>query len=165
MKMKKNVINEVGLTLQVVLYVATDNPKIPTLEEFQTWAGAALTDLAKDALELCIRIVDPEESARLNHQYRGKNKPTNVLSFDYGKDETDEALRLLGDLVICADVVAQEAKEQNKTAAAHWAHMTVHGVLHLLGYDHQDDEAADKMEALETKILKQLGFADPYQIN
>ena len=110
--------------------------------------------------QLSIRIVNEAESAELNAHYRHKQGATNILSFPVppGLPEL-----LLGDLAICAAVVAREAQEQNKSADAHWAHMTVHGVLHLKGYDHEEPAEADAMEALERRILGQLGYADPYQ--
>ena len=124
----------------------------------RTWAAAALQCAPGD---LTIRIVGKKESHALNKRYRGKDKPTNVLSF---QGETDTpAMPVLGDLVICAPVVAQEAKEQGKAARAHWAHMVVHGCLHLLGYDHEKDREANRMEAQEKQIMKTLGFPDPYR--
>ncbi|KZZ19879.1 rRNA maturation RNase YbeY, partial [Oleiphilus sp. HI0080] len=111
--------------------------------------------------ELTIRVVDTPEIQELNANYRDKDKPTNVLSFPFEAPEHIE-LDLLGDLIICAQVVNAEAKEQNKDEKSHWAHMTVHGVLHLLGYDHIDDIEADEMEGLEIKILHELGYANPY---
>ena len=135
--------------------------RTPTDARFRRWARAGLEG-RRDAAELSIRIVTASESRRLNRHYRGQDKPTNVLSFPCS---APAGLKLapLGDLVICATVVAREAKEQDKPAEAHWAHMTVHGVLHLLGYDHEKNSAAKGMEALETKILAQLGYPDPYQ--
>jgi probable rRNA maturation factor len=111
---------------------------------------------------LCVRMAGAAESRRLNHAYRGKDKPTNVLSFPAAPPE--RALTgALGDLVICAPVVASEAREQGKRLAAHWAHMVVHGTLHLLGYDHEAARAARAMEALEVEILRGLRFDDPYR--
>ena len=106
---------------------------------------------------LTIRVVGTAESRQLNRTWRGKDKPTNVLSFPAG-DVADE----LGDLAICAPVVAREAREQGKALQAHWAHMVVHGVLHLLGYDHENDRDAGRMETKEAGILKQFGYPDPY---
>ena len=136
--------------------------RAPTLAQFRRWAMAALQDRDRDA-ELSIRIVTATESRRLNARYRNQDKPTNVLSFPC---PPPAALKLaaLGDLVICAQVVAREAKQQGKRADAHWAHMTVHGVLHLLGYDHLKKHEAERMEALETDILARLGYPDPYQL-
>ena len=130
---------------------------IPSSASLRTFARAALP---KRFGELTIRIVDEAESHALNKHYRGKDKPTNVLSF-----HGEPALRgaVLGDLVICAPVVAREAVEQNKTAREHWAHLVVHGCLHLQGYDHEQEAEATAMEAREVRILKKLGFADPYQ--
>lgn len=124
-------------------------------------AAATLRAFAQAALparhgELTIRIVGEDESRALNAGYRGKDKPTNVLSFPGGGG-------MLGDLVICAPVVAREALEQGKQARAHWAHMVVHGCLHLRGYDHEHELDAQRMEAREKRILRGLGFADPYQ--
>ncbi|MGI9302380.1 MAG: rRNA maturation RNase YbeY [Gammaproteobacteria bacterium] len=133
---------------------------VPPEEDFRRWAGAALSEHDTDA-ELGIRIVDEEESQALNRQYRGKDKPTNVLSFPAElPDGIDHPL--LGDLVICAPVMSREADEQGKDSAAHWAHLVIHGVLHLLGYDHQQDAAAHDMERLEIQILAGLGYPDPY---
>ncbi|HVT34911.1 MAG TPA: rRNA maturation RNase YbeY [Nevskiaceae bacterium] len=128
---------------------------VPAGSSLRAWAQAAL---GRARGELTIRIVDAGESHALNKQYRGKDKPTNVLSF-----QGDRAAQTLGDLVICAPVVAREAREQGKSPRAHWAHMVVHGCLHLIGYDHERDRDAEKMEALEKKILRKLGYPDPYQ--
>lgn len=111
--------------------------------------------------ELSVRIVDEDESQALNLQYRGKDKPTNVLSFPCELPDGVE-LPLLGDLVICAQVVAKEALEQGKVLHAHWAHMVVHGTLHLLGYDHIEDGEAEEMEAIEIQVLLELGYPNPY---
>ncbi len=113
--------------------------------------------------EITVRIVDKGESQRLNSEYRDKNKPTNVLSFPFEAPPGIE-LDLLGDLVICADIVSQEAQQQNKSALHHWYHMLVHGSLHLMGFDHIKDHEADQMEALEIAILAKIGVDDPYQV-
>ncbi|REL26318.1 rRNA maturation RNase YbeY [Thalassotalea euphylliae] len=139
-----------------------DSALLPSDEDFQRWADAALLQYNKP-FEVTIRLVDIAESQSLNHTYRDKDKPTNVLSFPFEVPEGIE-MDLLGDLVICAQVVEKEAKEQNKTSAAHWAHMTIHGCLHLLGFDHISDDEAEEMEALEIDILKNLGFNNPYEI-
>lgn len=128
---------------------------IPSPARLRRVAAAALADDCCGALTL--RIVDADESQALNRDFRGKDAPTNVLSFGY-----DDVPELLGDVVICADVVAREAAAQGKSAAAHWAHMVVHGCLHLQGFDHQSDAEAARMEALETAILARLGFGNPY---
>lgn len=135
--------------------------KVPSHQQFQSWLEQVLTQYQR-SFELTIRIVSEQESQALNHQYRYKDSSTNVLSFPFEVPEGIE-LDLLGDLVICADVVEREAIEQQKTSLAHWAHMTVHGCLHLLGYDHIVDQDAEEMEALEIDILQQLGFNNPYQ--
>ncbi|WP_237055010.1 rRNA maturation RNase YbeY [Microbulbifer sediminum] len=134
---------------------------LPTDDQLALWASAALGE-QRDSAELSVRIVDEAESRELNLQYRGKDKPTNVLSFPADLPP-DLALPLLGDLVICAPVVAAEAEQQHKGLFAHWAHMMVHGTLHLLGYDHIEDAEAETMENLETRILGDLGFPDPYR--
>jgi probable rRNA maturation factor len=127
----------------------------------QSWAELALQEVVEDC-ELSIRLVDESESADLNSTYRGKTGATNVLSFPF---DTEIALepKLLGDLVICVPVLRREALAQSKAEADHWAHLIVHGCLHLLGYDHIDDEQAKEMEALETRMLKSLAINDPYQ--
>ncbi len=144
--------------------IAIQNPSaetdIPTDIQLIQWAKAALDTRCEQA-EITIRIVDPTEGAALNAQYRHKDGPTNVLSFSYPPPMGMEAL-LLGDIVICAAVVAAEAKDQHKPLQAHWAHMVVHGVLHLLGYDHEQARDAVTMEALENRILKALDFEPPY---
>lgn len=130
---------------------------IPSPAALREWASAALG--AAEG-ELTIRIVDEAESHELNRRYRGKDKSTNVLSFPYDGDML--GMPVLGDLVICAPVVQREAREQGKDARAHWAHMVVHGCLHLLGYDHEKDDEAEVMESRERQVLAGLGFDDPY---
>ena len=132
----------------------------PENAQIEQWIAASLDHYGKEA-EVCIRIVENDEMIALNHQYRGKNKTTNVLSFPTDFPEELE-LPLLGDVIICADVVAREAMEQGKTPEAHWAHMVVHGMLHLLGYDHIEDTEANVMEKLETDILLRLHYPAPY---
>lgn len=131
----------------------------PTDDELQHYVLETLPSDHHDT-ELCIRIVEAEEGAQLNEKYRDKTGPTNVLSFPC--DVQISELKLLGDLVICAPVVAKEAEAQSKPEPAHWAHMVVHGVLHLLGYDHIGEHDALLMEAEERAILARLGFPDPY---
>ena len=133
---------------------------LPTAEEIEQWATAAVQPQS-DEVEMTVRIVDEAESHELNLNYRGKDRPTNVLSFPFECPDEVE-LPLLGDLVICRQVVESEAQEQDKPLMAHWAHMVVHGSLHLLGYDHIEDDEAEEMESLETQIMTGLGFADPY---
>ncbi|WP_312595713.1 rRNA maturation RNase YbeY [Stutzerimonas nitrititolerans] len=133
----------------------------PGDEDFRRWCELALRQRSADT-ELTIRLVDEAEGRELNHTWRQKDYATNVLSFP--ADVPDELLDipLLGDLVICVPVVAREAAEQGKPLEAHWAHLVIHGCLHLLGYDHIDDAEADEMEALERQLLAELGHPDPY---
>lgn len=143
------------------LQIASENiDGLPTLEQIEQWATAAVQPESDD-VEMTVRIVDEAESQTLNRTYRAKDRPTNVLSFPF-ECPTEVSLPLLGDLVICRQVVEYEAAEQEKPLMAHWAHMVVHGSLHLLGYDHIDDTEAEEMESLETKIMQGLGFVDPY---
>jgi probable rRNA maturation factor len=135
--------------------------EVPTAQLIQQWTESALKQVSEDC-ELSIRLVDETESAELNETYRGKVGPTNVLSFPFDT-EIELAPKLLGDLVICVPVVEREAKAQSKLSEHHWAHMVVHGCLHLLGYDHVDDADAVEMETLETEILTSLAIKDPYQ--
>lgn len=139
--------------LDFSLQLASQAAGIPSASQFRRWVRAAL----RVETSLAIRIVDEEEGRQLNASYRGKDYATNVLTFPL----TEEPL-LMGDIVICAPVVAQEAMEQGKPLLAHYAHMTVHGVLHLHGYDHEIDAQADLMEAMEVAALYKLGFANPY---
>ena len=135
----------------------------PDEQELQAWVDAALSDFGQDT-EIVVRIVDEQEIAELNTYYRHKPGPTNILSFPFEMPEGFEGieLNLLGDLVICAAIVEKEAREQGKQLAHHWAHIVVHGVLHLLGYDHIDDDEAELMESREIAILKQLSINNPY---
>ena len=144
-------------------YATASRKGVPAPASFRRWVEAALKGARRrKATEVAIRIVDADEGQALNLQYRGRDYATNVLSFPADLPP-GLALPLIGDLVICAPVVAREAAEQGKKAADHWAHMTVHGTLHLLGYDHIEDGEAEAMEALETRILAGLGISDPYQ--
>ena len=133
---------------------------IPADKAFRRWVEAALSG-RRESAELVIRVVDEEEGRQLNRRYRGKDSATNVLSFPFEAPAMVET-ELLGDLVVCAPVVVREAQEQAKAADAHWAHLTVHGLLHLLGFDHQNEREAAAMEKLEIVILAELGFPDPY---
>ena len=150
--------------LDVAVSYAVPRAGVPAAASFRRWAEAALRGRIREA-DLAIRLVDAAEGQALNRHYRGKDYATNVLSFPA---EVPEGLPkgikfpLLGDLVICAPVVAREAAEQGKTLNAHYAHLTVHGVLHLLGWDHEDDREAEAMEQLEREILAGLGLTDPY---
>ena len=132
----------------------------PSEAEFRRWAAAALAGRREHA-EVSIRIVSEAEGAELNVRYRGKTGPTNVLSFP-AELPAGVPLPVVGDLVICAPLVVREAETQGKQLSAHWAHLTVHGCLHLIGYDHEHEVQAAEMEALETAILADLGFPDPY---
>jgi len=145
------------------LQVASQATDLPTASHFQHWLEAAVLPFQQEA-EVTIRIVDEAESQQLNYQYRAKDKPTNVLSFPFQCPPGID-LPLLGDLVICAKVVASEAAEQGKAPATHWAHMVIHGCLHLLGFDHINDDDAAEMEAEEIQILQQLGISNPYLLD
>jgi probable rRNA maturation factor len=135
---------------------------MPLPTKLKNWAKAALA-FHSDPAEITLRIVDQTEMTDLNSRYRHKNGPTNVLSFPYEEDPLEKsARRYLGDIVICADIVNSEANAQHKTLDAHWAHMVVHGSLHLLGYDHVNEADAIIMEKQEIDILNTLGFANPY---
>ncbi|MDE9537603.1 rRNA maturation RNase YbeY [Xenorhabdus bovienii] len=150
-------MNSVILDLQI----ACENPEgLPDEALFQHWLESVLPQFQAES-EVTIRLVDEAESHDLNLTYRGKDKPTNVLSFPFEAPPEVE-LPLLGDLIICRQVVEQEAEEQQKTVEEHWAHMVIHGSLHLLGYDHIEDDEAEEMESLETEILQKMGYADPY---
>jgi len=148
------------MDLELDIQNASGDATIPSDTAFATWINAAL-DGEREQAEVSLRIVNSAEIAELNHQYRGKNYATNVLSFPADLPE-ELSLPLLGDIVICAEVVAREALEQHKTHDAHWAHMVVHGTLHLLGYDHIDDDEAEIMEGREIEILNRLNFPNPY---
>jgi probable rRNA maturation factor len=134
---------------------------IPSDDQFLAWSEAALEG-SMDEVEMVIRVVDEPESQQLNRDYRGKDRPTNVLSFPFEVPEV-VPVPLIGDLVICASIVAREAEQQNKSLDAHWAHMVVHGALHLQGYDHETDHEAQIMEQREREILHLLHFSDPYK--
>jgi probable rRNA maturation factor len=143
------------------LQIASEAAHLPTAASFQHWCELALRQRSADS-ELTIRLVDEREGRELNHTWRHKDYATNVLSFP--ADVPDELLDipLLGDLVICVPVVEREAEEQGKRLEAHWAHLVIHGCLHLLGYDHIRDEDAEEMESLERLLLAELGHPDPY---
>ena len=140
---------------------AVEPEGLPEPEQMLSWVEAAL-ERDNYGVELVIRLVDEAESAELNETYRGRTGPTNVLSFPFDMPPEVEEARLLGDLVICAPVVRREALEQGKPGLAHWAHLVVHGTLHLQGHDHQAEDQATEMEGLERQILARLGYPDPY---
>ena len=155
------------MTVEVTLQDGRDDEDgdVPSASDFEHWVNLVAGDVA-DTRRLTVRIVDSSESRQLNCQYRGKDYPTNVLSFAYDDDELLSATGQqpsLGDLVICADIVNKEADEQERPPADHWAHMTIHGVLHLLGYDHQTADQAEAMENLEKQLLASIDIANPYE--
>jgi len=145
---------------QIEIQAVFESAGQPDQQKIQLWVDAALTDYDQDT-EIVVRIVDEQESAELNEQYRHKSGPTNILSFPVDLPEGIE-LDLLGDLVICAPVVEKEALEQGKILEHHWAHIIVHGVLHLLGYDHIEDDEAELMENKEIAVLNKLHINNPY---
>lgn len=152
--------------ITVVLINDLIEDRSPALADFQKWVNQVIEMLPEkipaSCFEVSISIVDPETSAQLNETYRHKKGPTNVLSFVYEATPGIEQ-ESLGDLVICADLVESEALNQHKLPVAHWAHLTVHGILHLLGYDHIVETEAETMESLEVQILQTLGFNNPYE--
>lgn len=154
--------NRGNMTLAIDIQLVSRAAGLPSTQQIRSWVNAAWrgTDAATDE-EVVVRVTDEEESERLNHEFRGMRKPTNVLSFPFDPVPGIDFCHI-GDLVICAPVVEREAGEQGKTAEAHWAHMVVHGMLHLQGYDHQEPGPAEQMESLETAILATLGFPPPY---
>jgi len=146
----KNNASKISLSVQY----ATDEKVTPTRAQFRRWATAALCQEAS----VTLRIVDEKEGHRLNKAYRGKDYATNVLTFVY-----DESVPLSGDIVLCAPVVKREAHQQHKELMMHYAHLTLHAMLHLQGYDHESEADAAVMEALETKLMVKLRYSDPYQ--
>ncbi|MCY4046080.1 MAG: rRNA maturation RNase YbeY [Cellvibrionales bacterium] len=148
------------LTLDLI--VDTEATGIPSEDQFVQFGESALAAANHtDPADICLSIIDSEQSRKLNHEYRSKDKPTNVLSFPADLPESID-IPLLGDILICHSVMRQEAIDQDKSLIAHYAHLTIHGVLHLLGYDHMNDEEATVMEALEIEALNALGFTNPY---
>lgn len=149
------------MKIEVAIQRVSNQSGIPTDQKIRKWVRTALADHLA-AAGLTIRIVGKKEGAMLNEKWRKKTGPTNVLSFPFAGDKM-LASNLLGDIVICAPVISREAKAQNKSLESHWAHIVIHGTLHLLGYDHIKIKAADRMEKLEINLLKSLGYANPYQ--
>jgi probable rRNA maturation factor len=149
------------IRLDVSVNYAVPRTGVPAATSFRKWVAAALHGRIREA-DLAIRIVGTQEGRSLNRHYRGKDYATNVLSFP-AELPKGVKLPLLGDLVLCAPVVAREAREQKKSVAAHYAHLTVHGALHLLGWNHEDEREAECMEQLEREILAELGIGDPYR--
>lgn len=155
------------MTIEVDVQIACDDETAPDTSLIRSWIIRAIeASGAADVSEVSVRIVNAEEMRALNKQYRGKDKATNVLSFTAGKvaDLPADVPVVLGDIVVCAGVVHDEAVEQRKTLVDHWAHILVHGALHLLGFDHETDTQAAEMEALETRILADYGLTDPYRV-
>jgi probable rRNA maturation factor len=155
-------------TLTVDVQVASDDPDIPPKAEIQNWVEAAAQQsgqLTRSDVEIAVRIVDADEIRTLNNLYREQDKATNVLSFPAGQIDglPDDEGHLLGDIVICASVVAAEAADQGKEPNDHWGHMLVHGTLHLLGFDHETDAEAAQMEGLEGEILASRNVTGPYE--
>ncbi len=148
------------MSLEITVQDAATSPQLPSTAQFELWVNTALAHVknAPQEGEITIKIIDELESARLNHTFRKKEGPTNILSFSY--DST--TFFFVGDLAICAALVEREAQEQEKQRLAHWAHLTVHGTLHLMGYDHIEEHEAVIMESLEAKILQKLGYDSPY---
>lgn len=147
--------------------IAIEDTFYPPEQDVQLWIDLVLSNQSNQDRnlldsEITIRVVSEQESQTLNHQYRNKDKPTNVLSFPF-ESPAQIQIDLLGDLVICADIVEKEAKLQNKLISHHWAHMIIHGTLHLLGFDHVEEQQAQQMEALEIALLAKLAIDDPYQ--
>jgi len=148
-----------------VQYAIEKSSSLPSEAQISTWVNSALSRHETDG-GLTVRITDEAEITELNRDYRNQDKPTNVLSFpmDLSVELSEEiGISMLGDIIICAPVVEREAAEQNKPLQSHWAHMVIHGTLHLLGYDHIEDEEAEEMESLEIEIMHGLGYKDPYQ--
>lgn len=150
------------MSVEITVTYATRKPWVPSRKQIAGWARAAL-GRRRGAWDLSVRVVGRAESHRFNRRYRHRNEPTNVLSFPATLRRVD-GRRQLGDLIVCAPVVVAEARTQRKSRAAHWAHMIVHGTLHLAGYDHERSAAAARMERRERRILAALGFPDPYEV-
>lgn len=148
------------MNIELEVIRASKTANLPSDEQFQHWVNLVANSQQREG-ELCIRLVDEAESEELNSTYRGKDKPTNVLSFPCDLPPGFPA-NVLGDLAICAAVVERESIEQSKRLEHHWAHMVIHGVLHLIGFDHINDEDAEVMESLERDLLAQLHIPDPY---
>ncbi len=147
--------------IDIYCQYATSETKLPSEEDFEKWVTLALEAPFDEQCELTIRVVDDAESSHLNRTFRNKDYSTNVLSFPFPAPEGYE--NILGDMVLCAPVILKEAKEQNKKLMDHWAHLVIHGTLHLQGYDHQLEVEAEEMEAKEINILKKIGIDNPYE--
>lgn len=152
------------MPLEVVVEDVSGLPGVPAAERFQAWLDAAFD--SDEPASLALRIVSIDEMQSLNHRFRGKDEPTNVLSFTADIPDVvapDLESRPLGDIAICAALVEREAKAQDKSIEAHWAHLAIHGLLHLLGYDHEQEAEAEAMEAMEVRVLASLGISNPYE--
>ena len=150
------------MTDLVDIQLADNSVKAPDAQHIRGWVAAVFTTLERPPLALTVRVVGEEEMTKLNHRHRGRNQPTNVLSFPI-EPLPGMCTDLLGDIVVCGPVVDRDAEIQHKLPIGHWAHMVVHGMLHLFGYDHDSDQEATAMETLEKSVLEELGFSDPYQ--
>lgn len=149
------------MSLMINIQNVSEFDSIPENELITNWATQALDQEHQEA-EITLRVVDIEEGLELNKEWRKKDSATNVLSFPVG-EVIEQAPNLLGDIVICAPIVEQEAKQQGKSSEAHWAHLIIHGILHLQGYDHESEEEANVMETKEIQVLKKIGYANPYE--
>ena len=150
------------MTGLVDIQLADGSAKTPDAQQIRSWVAAVFTTLERSPLALTVRVVGEEEMTKLNQRYRGQNQPTNVLSFPI-EPLPGMCTGLLGDIVVCGPVVDREAAIQHKPPMGHWAHMVVHGLLHLFGYDHESNQEAMAMETLEKSVLRGLGYPDPYQ--
>lgn len=146
------------MTIHLDVQIVSNDSGIPGAKDFEGWAAAVPSSIQTSA---CLRVIDQSEAQALNNQYRNINKATNVLSFP-AEIPTQINFNFLGDIVICAPIVKSEAKKQGKELRSHWAHLLTHGILHLQGYDHEDDKTAEVMESLEVEILKKLNISNPY---
>ena len=153
------------MTVQVDVQIVTDEEYVPAADEIAIWVERAMRAAGRlAAAEVSVRVVDAAEMQQLNRDFRDQDKPTNVLSFPAGNIDglPDDEPVPLGDIVVCASVVAREVEQQGKIESDHWAHMIVHGTLHLLNFDHETDAEATAMESLETRVLTDNGVANPY---
>lgn len=146
------------MAIHLDVQIVSDSTGIPDAKSFERWADAVPSIIQTSA---CLRVVDETEAQALNNQYRNINKATNVLSFP-AEIPSEIGINFLGDIVICASVVEFETKQQGKELVSHWAHLLIHGILHLQGYDHEDEKSANEMESLEIEILKKFNISNPY---
>ena len=154
--------------MEIEVQIASQASDIPSAEDIRRWVESALDAThTADSRDVSVRVVDEDEMRTLNRDFRDQDRPTNVLSFAAGDVEglPPGEEKMLGDVIVCADVVNREANEQGKSVADHWGHMIVHGILHLMGHDHMSESEASQMEELEREILAGLGIADPYRGN